>query len=54
LKVHAAIEKGLTHEKSVFADLFALGGVFLLLHHPFSPDGLKDIVAKGPKFQLKT
>jgi hypothetical protein len=47
LKLHAAIEKELADEQSVFADFFCSW------RHPFSPDGLKDSVAKGPKFQPK-
>jgi hypothetical protein len=53
LKVHAAIEKGLAHEKSVFADFFCSWRRFLLLATSFFSRGLKDSVAKGPKFQLK-
>jgi hypothetical protein len=47
LKVHAANEKGIADEQSILADFFCSW------RHPFSPDGLKDSVAKRPKFQPK-
>jgi hypothetical protein len=54
LKVHAAIEKGLADEQSVFADFFcSWRHLFCSWRHPFSPGGLKDSVAKWPKFQPK-
>jgi hypothetical protein len=45
LKVHAANEKGLADEQSSFADFFCSW------RHPISPDGMRDSVAKGSKFQ---
>jgi hypothetical protein len=55
--VHAAIEKGLAYEQSVFADSFALGGLLFLQFHGLTDEhsyGLKDSIAKGQKFKPKT
>jgi hypothetical protein len=54
LKVHAAIEKGLADDQSVFADFFcSWRRLFCFWRHPFSLDDLNDSVAKRPKFQPK-
>jgi hypothetical protein len=54
LKVHAANEKGLADEQSSFADFFcSWRRLVCSWRHPFSPDGMRDSVAKGSKFQLK-
>jgi hypothetical protein len=47
LKVPASNEKGLADEQSSFADFFCSW------RHPFSPDGMRDSVARGSKFQPK-
>jgi hypothetical protein len=52
LKVNAANEKGLADEQSSFADFFcSWRHLFCSWRHPFSPDGMRDSVAKGSKFQ---
>jgi hypothetical protein len=54
LEVHAANEKGLADEQSSFADFFcSWRRLFCSWRHPFSPGGMRDSVAKGPKFQPK-
>jgi hypothetical protein len=47
LKVHVTNEKGLANKQSSFADFFCSW------RHPFSPDGMRDSVAKGAKLQPK-
>jgi hypothetical protein len=52
LKVHAANEKGLADEQSSFGNFFcSRRRLFCSWRHPFSPDGMRDSVANGSKFQ---
>jgi hypothetical protein len=52
--VHATIEKGLADKQNFFAEFFcSWRRLFCSWRYPFSPDGLKDSVAKWPKFQPK-
>jgi hypothetical protein len=54
LKVHTTNEKGLADEQSSFADFFGSWRcLFCSWRHPFSPDGMRDSVVKGSKFQPK-
>jgi hypothetical protein len=53
LKVHAAFEQGLADEQSVYANFFCSWRRIFCSWQRLFCSGLRDSVAKGPKFQPK-